>query len=163
MKRERSAGAIIFRKEGSKIYYLLLHYESGHWDFPKGHVEKGEDERETVKREIKEETGIENIKFLPDFEEKIKYFYRKSYDKVLKSQKRFGTRAPLVLKEVGFYLVETFQKKVKISFEHLGFKWLEYKEAIERVTYKNAKEILKKAHEFLLKYEKEKRFSKKSI
>ena len=61
MERERSAGAIIFREEKRKIYYLLLHYESGHWDFPKGHVEKEEKEKETVKREIREETVPRNM------------------------------------------------------------------------------------------------------
>lgn len=155
MRRERSAGAIVFRKEGSKIHYLLLHYESGHWDFPKGRVEKGEDGKETVKREIREETGIEDIEFLPAFKEEIKYFYRKSYQKEKKP--------PLVLKEVIFYLVKTPQKRVKISFEHLGFEWLQYKRAIEKITYKNAKEVLKKANKLLLRYEKRNRLSKKSV
>jgi len=152
MEKEKSAGAIIFYREGGNIYYLLLHYESGHWDFPKGHVELGENEEGTVTREIKEETGIKDIKFSPGFKEKIKYFYRKSYNKVSKSQKRFGVTTPLILKEVIFYLAETFTKKVSISSEHLGFQWLAYKEAIEKITYKNAKEILKKADDFLLKY-----------
>jgi len=39
MPKEKSAGAIILRKEDNKIYYLLLHYHSGHWEFPKGHIE----------------------------------------------------------------------------------------------------------------------------
>lgn len=42
MPVEKSAGAVIFRKEEGKIYYLLLHYQARHWDFPKGHLEKGE-------------------------------------------------------------------------------------------------------------------------
>jgi hypothetical protein len=40
LNRERSAGAIIFREEGEERYYLLLYHPVGHWDFPKGHIEK---------------------------------------------------------------------------------------------------------------------------
>ena len=42
MPREKSAGAVIFRREDSKIYYLLLHYTARHWDLSKGHIEEGE-------------------------------------------------------------------------------------------------------------------------
>lgn len=151
MPREKSAGAVVFRKQDNKIYYLLLHYESGHWDFPKGNIEEGEKEEETVKREVKEETGIEDIKIIQGFKEWIKYFYRKTYN-LEKEEKK---KAPWVFKIVTFYLAETKTKEVKISFEHLGYQWLFYKEAFEKVTYKNAKEILKKANDFLI--------SKKSI
>jgi len=41
---------------------------------------------------------------------------------------------------------------VKVSFEHIGFKWLPYEEAIEKLTFKNAKDILKKANDYLKNY-----------
>ncbi|MEW6722749.1 MAG: NUDIX domain-containing protein, partial [Candidatus Micrarchaeota archaeon] len=50
---EKSCGIILFR-EGEKRLYLLLHYEEGHWDFPKGHVEAGESEHEAASREAVE-------------------------------------------------------------------------------------------------------------
>jgi len=137
MPLERSAGAVIFREEGDKIYYLLLHYQSGHWDFPKGIIEKGEKIEETAKREVKEETGIENIEFVEGFKEWIKYFFR--------------VKGRTIFKIVTFLLAETKQKKVKISWEHIGFKWLPYEEALEKLTFKNAKEILEKANDFLSK------------
>ena len=137
MPIERSAGAVIFRKENKKIYYLLLHYQSGHWDFPKGNIEKGEKLVETVKRETKEETGLGDIKFIPGFKEAIKYFYK------LKEKNIF--------KIVTFFLVRTKIKEVKISWEHTGFQWLPYEEAMEQITFKNAKEILKKANDFISK------------
>ena len=76
MEKEKSAGAVIFKpfKQGNK--YLLLHYEAKHWDFPKGHIEKGEKEEDTVRREVKEETGIEKIDILKGFKENIHYFYK---------------------------------------------------------------------------------------
>ena len=137
MPLEKSAGAVIFRKEGGNIYYLLLHYQSGHWDFPKGNIEKGEKLEETVKREVKEEAGLEDIEILPEFKENIKYFYK------LKGKNIF--------KIVTFFLAETKTKEVKISWEHIGYKWLPYDEALEQLTFKNAKEILKKANNYLSK------------
>ena len=135
MPFEKSAGAVIFRKENKKIYYLLLHYQAGHWDFPKGIIEKGEKIEETAKREIREETGIEDIKFVEGFKNWIKYFFR--------------VKGKNIFKIVTFLLAETKEKKVKISWEHIGYKWLPYEEALSQLTFKNAKEILKKANYFL--------------
>ena len=61
MARETSAGAVLFRRDGNTPLFLLLHYTAGHWDFPKGNVEEGEEDRATVTREIKEETGIASV------------------------------------------------------------------------------------------------------
>ena len=71
-----------------------------------------------------------------DFRERIKYFYR-----------RHGTT---VSKEVVFYLVQANEdEEVKISDEHVGFEWLSYQQAYKRLTYKNAKDILRKAERCL--------------
>ena len=78
MPRERSAGAVIFFTHGATKEYLILRYQAGHWDFPKGHIEKGEDEFDTVRREVREETGLGDIVLIPGFEEHTSYFYRKS-------------------------------------------------------------------------------------
>jgi len=135
MEHEKSCGAVIFRVENG-TEYLLLHYEAGHWDFVKGHVEKGESEEETVKREILEETGLKGNTFLSDFRERIDYFYRR--------------RGRTVSKEVIFYLVKnTGEEQVKISGEHIGYDWLPCRDALDRLTYKNAKETLRKAEEHL--------------
>jgi len=147
MPKETSAGAVIFRRENNEIYYLLLHYEAGHWDFPKGHIEKDEKEEDTVKREVAEETGIKDIKIIEGFKEWIKYFYRKTYD-LNEDEKK---KASWIFKIVTFYLAETKTKEVKISFEHIGYKWLPYEQAFGQLTFKNAKEVLKKAHHYLAK------------
>ncbi len=132
---ERSAGAVIFRKEKEAIYYLLLHYQAGHWDFPKGHIEEGESLKQTIIREVAEETGIMDIVFIDGFKEKIEYFFK--------------LKGKAVFKVVMFFLAQTETKEVKLSFEHVDFKWLFYEKALEQLTYKNAKEVLKKAHKFL--------------
>lgn len=60
MLNEKSCGALVYRKyHGNTEILLIKHLNSGHWSFPKGHVEEGETEVETAIREIKEETGID--------------------------------------------------------------------------------------------------------
>ena len=60
MNYEKSCGAIVYRKHhGNTEILLVRHIKSGYWSFPKGHVEEGETEEETARREIKEETGLD--------------------------------------------------------------------------------------------------------
>jgi len=139
MIREKSAGAVVFRRAGRKIKYLLLHYESGHWDFPRGHIERGETEQETAAREIKEETGIKKINFIPDFRISTSWFYRK----------KVGKRMLVSNKTAVLFLAETKVHQVKISDEHIGYKWLDFDKAIANLTFANSQKILEKADAFL--------------
>lgn len=132
--REKSCGAVVFLKN-AQVKYLLLHYEAGHWDFVKGNVEPSESEKETVIRELREETGIADARFIEDFKEKIEYFYRR--------------QGATIHKEVIFFLIETHTEKVELSYEHVGYTWLDYQSAMEKLTFKNAKASLQKAHELL--------------
>lgn len=157
MKREISAGAVVFRKENRNILFLILHYASassrsassgkkdGHWDFVKGHIEEGESVEETIRREAEEETGIKDLNFIEGFKENIKY----TFSWPPKDKLEEGQRAEAIFKIVTFRLASTKTEKVVLSFEHTGFVWLPYEEAIEKITYKNAKEILKKANEHI--------------
>lgn len=146
MPKEKSAGAIIFRIVGNEPHYLLLHYPSGHWEFAKGHIEDGENPEEAAKREIKEETGIKDSKLMPEFKEYTKYFFRKNYGLEGKAKKT----APWVFKLVIFYLAETKTENVKISHEHKGFAWMPYHQAFKKLTYKNAKNLLIKANDYVI-------------
>lgn len=137
MIEETSAGILLFRKEDSKNLFLLLHYPSGHWDFVKGKMEKGESTHETAIRETKEETGIIDINFLDNFEEWIEY--------------NFQYQKELVHKKVVFFLAETKTKQVNISHEHLGYTWMDYNTAMEKTTFDNAKTVLTKAQTLLSK------------
>ncbi len=138
MPAEFSAGAIIFRREKDSIYYLLLHYEEGHWGSPKGHVEKEETLEETARREVREETGLTDIQFLEGFSEKNTYFFTGKEGKIFKT--------------VTFFVAETHTKEIKVSFEHTGFIWLPYRDAMEQVTYQNEKLLLQKAHRFIMQH-----------
>ena len=137
MVRELSAGAVIFRKEEGENLFLLLHYGSGHWDFVKGHIEEGETETQTVKRETQEETGITDLNMVNDFNQRIRYFFKRGKQ--------------TVYKEVIFHLAETSEKKVNLSHEHIGHIWLPYEDAINQLTFENAKNVLRKAQAVLSK------------
>jgi 8-oxo-dGTP pyrophosphatase MutT (NUDIX family) len=146
---EKSVGAVVFRQNGENTMYLLLKYRSGHWDFPKGHVEVGETEEDTLRREVIEETGISDLLIVPEFRMKKRYFYRAKHEERIE-RKRDG-RFINIFKKVIFFLAETSTKNVKLSHEHLDYRWLCYNDAIKRVTFKNAKDLLNKANEFLKK------------
>ena len=135
MIEETSAGIVLFRKEDSKILFLLLHYPSGHWDFVKGKMEQGESTHQTAIRETKEETGITDITFIENFEEWIQY--------------NFKYQGELVQKKVVFFLAETKTKEIKISHEHSGYTWMDYNSSMEKTTFDNAKTVLTKAEKLL--------------
>ena len=143
----RSAGAVVFREDKKikeRLYLVLQHPDSdsrtgksasGHWDFPKGHLERGERTEDTVRREVREETGIRALDIIPGFKATIRYFV--SYT---------GART---LKFVAYFLARTKEEEVTISHEHQGYEWLPYTKAHARLTYKNAKDVLKRAHDYL--------------
>lgn len=137
MPKEKSCGAIVFKKQKDGIKYLILHYGAGHWDFPKGKQEKNETEEQAALREIKEETGIEDVELIDGFREAISYFYKQGRE--------------TIFKEVVFFLVQSATDEVKLSSEHIGYAWLSYEHAYKKLTFNNAKELLRKANQFLYK------------
>jgi len=130
MLREKSCGAVVFFKKDELTKYLLLNYAAGHWDFVKGNIEKGEMLKETVIREIEEETGITDVNFMEGFEDRVEYHYQRD--------------GQLVHKEVVFFLAKTRTENVKLSHEHHGFIWLDFNSALKKLTYKTAQNMLKK-------------------
>ena len=134
MIEERSAGVILFNKTDG-IQFLILKYPSGHWDFVKGNIEEGEKEKETVRRELFEETGISNLEIHQGFNEKVEYNYYKKNNKVHKI--------------VSYYLAETKQEEVKLSFEHLDYKWSNYEDLMNLITFDNSKDMLRKGNEVI--------------
>ena len=140
---ELSSGALVFRRTSEGVFWLVLHYSAGHWDFPKGHVEKGESLIEAARREVFEEAGIKDLKFYPEFKKSIQYFYNAAKYHPESQEKK------LTFKKVVFHLAETSEKEIITSFEHLEGKWLKTEEAEKTLTFKNARTILQEATGFL--------------
>lgn len=141
MKEEKSCGIIIFRRRGTRIEYLILEKINMEYDFPKGHVENGEEDLETAKREVEEETGIKDINIIEGFKETIDY--------------KFNTEKGPVHKTVVMFLGEADQI-VTISGEHRNFRWMDRDNAINIFKFSQQKYLIEKASEFLQKYYKEK-------
>ena len=135
MKNEQSAGIIFFRKIQGRVNFLLLNYPSGHWDLVKGHIENDEDPKDTAIRESKEETGITDIKFIDGFKEEIEYYFQYNNENIHK--------------KVIFFLSETKQNKIVLSDEHLDFIWLDFDDAMKKITFETAKSVVKKANDLL--------------
>ena len=136
MLQKKSCGAIVYLIKDLQTRYLLLNYSASHWDFVKGGVEPNESEKQTVVRELEEETGITEDNFIDGFRESIEYFYYR--------------QGLTVHKVVVLYIMEVFSEKVKLSSEHKRYIWLDYEHAIEKLSFSNCKDVLDKAHAFLI-------------
>ena len=129
---ENSVAAVVYYKKE----YLLLKYGLGHWEYVKGHMESEETEKETIMRELEEETGIKEASIIEGFNEKYDY--------------AFTSKGKKIHKFVSCYLIKSNTRDVTLSFEHVAYKWLSFQKAIKQLTYDNAKRILEKAHNFRL-------------
>ena len=133
---DKSCGVVLFNSD--KV--LLLRHSSissrggGHWDFPKGHIDDGETEIQTALRELEEETGIANANVIDGFRDTITYTFSGG-------QERIG-------KEVIFFLATTKESKVTLSHEHIDYSWLDFDSAFSRLTYDNARQVLRSAIDF---------------
>ena len=132
MIKEKSCGAVVYKKEEEKIYFLIEEMKAGHYSIPKGHVEKNETEIETALREIKEETNLE-VNLDSNFREVVSY---SPYEGCIKDVVFFVAKA------------KTFDMKEQL-IEVTSLKWLEPVEAINILTFDSDKEVLKKALKYL--------------
>jgi bis(5'-nucleosidyl)-tetraphosphatase len=136
VKTQRIAGIIVFRHTASGIKYLLLDHHKSGWGFSKGKLERGEAIQKGARRELFEETGLKNVEFIPDFSEKIEYIIRKKDKTRLK-------------KIAQYFLVKTKKKKIILSEEHEDYQWVDYKEALRILPYKNLILLIKKADKII--------------
>ena len=140
MKYEKSCGAVIWRETEAGHEFLLVQNKKpgakGHWGFPKGHMERGENEHETAYREVLEEAGI-RIRFMPDFRYKSEYSIQGRIEK-----------------KVIIFLATTDDTNTIIQREEIEeYLWLGFDKAMNSLKFPNDKFLLRKAHEYLEKME----------
>ena len=143
MRKEYSAGAVIFRREGREgavsTYLMLYSGRNSAWGFAKGHIEPGESEKEAALREIKEETGIEDLIFIDGFRAEDIYRARSSK----------GIQSGDVEKHSIYYLCETEEKDMIVDGEEItDYKWLPVLDAEKLLTFDSLNQILRKAEAF---------------
>ena len=110
--------------------FLLLRNKRGFWGFPQGHKERGENDIQTLQREVQEETGIVSLE-IHQYIGKIQYKYFRAD----------GLRSE---KEVKFYFATTPTREVVISNEHEDFKWTNYLDALSLLDHRQLKSIILK-------------------
>ena len=132
MKREKSCGGVVYKMENGVPHFVFIkHRKGGHWAFPKGHMEQGESERETARREIREETGVTG-KFIKGFRRSVSYIIR-------------GT----IHKEVVYFLYEISPDSVIVKQEEeIGeAEFVPESEVMAKLTYENDKITFSRALE----------------
>lgn len=119
---EKSCGAVISCcSSGEEKILLIRHKNGGHWAFPKGHVEGNETEVETARREIREETALNDVEIDTGFR-MINTFSPK----------------PGVMKDVVYFAASTVQDEVTVQEEEvMDYTWAAPQRAIELLTYPN--------------------------
>lgn len=144
---EKSVGCVIYRKSENDTLFLLVQYRSWQWDFPKGHVESGESEEQTLRREVFEETGIKDLAILPGFRSSVHYFYTAKGNE--KKERILQKKGIYIFKNAVYYAAKTSEQQVKIDFENKDYAWLTYDEVCERLTNSGSKKVIKEALEAL--------------
>lgn len=120
---EKACGCIIIND--NKV--LLVRQNKGHWEFPKGHVEGNETEKETAIREVKEETNLDVV-IESDERYIIEYVTDKGRDK-----------------QVVYFIAKCVSGELmrqECEIQTLG--WFDFDEALETLTYENTKKLFEK-------------------
>ena len=133
MNYEKSCGAVVYRKfHGNTEILLIRHVKSGYWSFPKGHVEQGETEIETARREIKEETNID-VLIDDGFRETVTFFPRRDTSKT-----------------VVYFVAKAVSRDARPQAGEISeMRWMEINRAADCLTYENDKIIAHKARAFI--------------
>lgn len=134
LQREFSAGGVVFKKKGQDFLWLMIQPQgTDRWQLPKGHLDGKEKSSETALREVEEEGLIEAKIVVPL--KKIQYFF------VLDGKKIF--------KVVTFFLMQYLKdsKKELDTKEIAKVAFVKYQEALEKLTFKSEKELLREAFE----------------
>jgi 8-oxo-dGTP pyrophosphatase MutT (NUDIX family) len=136
-KQETSAGGVVFRVDEGQPLFLLIRDSYKNWGFPKGHLENGERPEAAALREVREETGLSGLEVRGAIETIDWYF-------------RF--RGRLIHKVCHFFLMETVSDRTSPQRAEgiTACRWAPFDEAIQIISYANARDVLKRAQEMIV-------------
>lgn len=128
-KRETSAGGVVYRRANGRPVFLLIRDSYRNWGFPKGHVEANEALETAALREVAEETGLQHLTLVAPIDTIDWYF-------------RF--RGRLIHKVCHFFLIESESAGTSPQRDEgiTACRWLSLDEALGRVSYDNARDVL---------------------
>ena len=135
-RREHSAGGVVLRRIEGEIHVLVIRDPYDNWGLPKGHLEKDEDSRSAAMREVREETGLEELELGPELGT-IDWYFRDG--------------ETLVHKYCDFYLMAsaTGEPVPEVGEGITEVEWVPLQEAPARVTYGNARRMVRQAVELM--------------
>jgi bis(5'-nucleosidyl)-tetraphosphatase len=134
---ERTAcGFVLVRDGEAGVEYLsLVNRKRDEPGLPKGHADPGETELETARRETLEETGLDDLRVVGDFERTLRY----------EATKRGTTYA----KRVVYFLARLRSGEVRLSKEHSAFAWLPLGEMLATMPFDSLRGVVRDAALFL--------------
>jgi 8-oxo-dGTP pyrophosphatase MutT (NUDIX family) len=138
-RRELSAGCVVYRVNDDATDVVLIQpRDRNAWALPKGLIERGESPEAAAAREAREETGLSGN--LTGKIDTIRYSYTAKWE-----------NPPVqVFKIVTFYLLEfTSGDPTKHDREVERVQWFPIEEAIRHASYKQEKDILRKAQKLI--------------
>ncbi len=132
LPQERSFGVVPLRREGNRVLFLLIQHRAGHWAFPKGHASIGETELEAALRELREETGIQNVRLIPGLVVEEKYI-----------KPMWGQPELRAEKTVRYFVGWVDDPTVRLQIAEVqDYRWLPYHEARALLTFEQSRSVL---------------------
>lgn len=129
--KETTSGGIVFRRNAKtkQLEILLIQDAKNRWTVPKGHVEEGEEPRQTAEREIREETGLQEMKVM-NWLGKVNFRYRRAHT--------------LVLMTMHIYLVQGLGDTDTLNPEDwlTDIKWMPATEAVDNIAYEDIGKLI---------------------
>ncbi len=136
-QRETSAGGVVFRRgPDGRPRFLLIRDSYRNWGFPKGHLEVGEPPADAARREVAEETGLEDL-VLHGPIRVIDWYFR--------------FRGKTIHKYCHFFLFESAHGEPVPQAEEgiTDCAWYDLEEARRTISYENARAVLEQAAEMV--------------
>jgi 8-oxo-dGTP pyrophosphatase MutT (NUDIX family) len=133
-QRETSAGGVVFRRADGVARFLLIRDSYRNWGFPKGHLEPGEPPAEAARREVAEETGLEDL-LLHGPIKVIDWYFR--------------FRGKTIHKYCHFFLFESRRGEPVPQVDEgiTACVWYPLEKALKTISYDNARDVLRRAAE----------------
>lgn len=136
MKKVESFGIVPVQSENEEWKVLLiLHREGNHWGFPKGKANPGEEPEQTARRELKEETNLDVKQILSAQPLTEHYFFRRKHEQIAKT---------------AYYYPAIVEGKLHCQEEEIrDARWCTFAQAIEQLSFKQARHILRETMRLL--------------
>lgn len=141
MRLRKAVGAFIVNSE-RKFLLLKRRDQTGfmYWDIMRGGIEKGERPLQALKRELKEELGIDGIGKTKRLSLSFSFEFPGRLKKIVGFDKQ----------NVELFFVELGKEKIKIDKkEILGFEFVDKREFLKKATFETARKAFEKMNKKL--------------